>query len=100
MSLDPASYRKKAAAMQQAIALAQSGTVKPLEYDETELRVLDLVKELGSLEPVEAVRLFDEQGWGHFDEHGMLATMEGLRERHPRKLSHAGPRKFVYHDLG
>ena len=100
MSLDPASYRKKAAAMRQAIALAESGTVKPLEYDETELRVLDLVEERGSLEPIEAVRLFDERGWGHFDEHGMLATMEGLRERHPRKLSHAGPRKFVYHDLG
>jgi hypothetical protein len=29
----------------------------------------------------------------------MLAAMEGLRERYPRKLSHAGPRKFAYHEL-
>ena len=73
--------------------------MEPLEYDQTELRLLDLVKERGQIEPMEAVAVFDERGWGHFDEHGMLATMEGLRERFPRKLSHAGPRKFSYHEL-
>jgi hypothetical protein len=99
MSLDLDSYRRRAAAMRKAIELAKSGKVAPLEYDETELRILDLVKEVGPLEPMQAVALFDERGWGHFDEHGMLATMEGLRERYPRKLSHAGPRKFAYHDL-
>jgi hypothetical protein len=26
-------------------------------------------------------------------------VMEGLRDRHPFRLSHAGPRKFAYHDL-
>ncbi len=100
MSLDPAFYHRKAAAMRKAISLAESGKAAPLQYDETELRLLDLVKERGPLEPMEAVVLFDQNGWGHFDEHGMLATMEGLRERYPRKLSHAGPRKFAYHELG
>ena len=100
MSLEPASYPVRAAAMRKAIALAESGNVKPLEYDRTENRVLELVKEHGSLEPTEAIALFDKKGWEHLDEHGMLATMEGLRERCPRKLSHAGPRKFAYHELG
>ncbi len=99
MSLESAAYERKARCMREAIRLAESGKVKPLEYDETELRILDLVKERGQLEPMEAVALFDERGWGHLDEHGMLATMEGLRERFPRKLSHAGPRKFSYHEL-
>jgi perosamine synthetase len=99
MSLDPASYVKRAATMKKAIELTESRAVEPLQYDETELRVLDLVKERGNLEPIDVVALFDEKGWGHFDEFGMLATMEGLRERYPRKLSHAGPRKFAYHEL-
>ena len=99
MSLDMASYAAKAACMKGAIALAESGKVAPLAYDEMELRVLDLVKERGQLEPMEAVELFDARGWGHHDEHTMLAVMEGLRERAPRKLSHAGPRKFAYHEM-
>jgi dTDP-4-amino-4,6-dideoxygalactose transaminase len=100
MSLDPGVYERKAAVMNKAIALAESGAVAPLAYDETELRILDLVKERGQLEPMQVAAIFDERGWAHFDEHGMLATMEGLRERFPRKLSHAGPRKFAYHELG
>jgi hypothetical protein len=52
------------------------------------------------LAPVEVIRLFDERGWEHFDEHGMWTIMEGLRDRFPRRLSHAGPLKFAYHDLG
>jgi perosamine synthetase len=99
MSLDLASYRERAAVMKKAIAIARSGKVQPLEYDQTELRVLDLVKQHRQLEPMEAIALFDRQGWGHFDEHGMFGVMEGLRERFPRKLSHAGPRKFAYHEL-
>jgi hypothetical protein len=99
MSLDMAAYTRKAECMKKAIALARSGKVMPLAYDEMELHVLDLVKERGQLEPIEAVALFDARGWGHHDEHTMLGTMEGLRERSPRKLSHAGPRKFAYHEM-
>ena len=29
----------------------------------------------------------------------MFMLMEDLRDRTPYKLSHAGPRKFIYHDL-
>jgi perosamine synthetase len=100
MALDTASYERKAACMKKAIALAESGKVAPLVYDATELHILDLVKEKGVLDPVEAVAIFDQRGWGHHDEHGMLSMMEGLRERTPRKLSHAGPRKFAYHEMG
>ena len=29
----------------------------------------------------------------------MWMVMENLRDRYPYRLSHAGPRKFAYHDL-
>jgi len=45
------------------------------------------------------IAVFDKRKWGHFDEHSMFAIMEGLRDRFPQKLSHAGPRKFAYHKL-
>lgn len=35
----------------------------------------------------------------HFDRHRMFSIMDGLRDHFPRKLSHAGPRRFAYHDL-
>jgi hypothetical protein len=62
-------------------------------------QVLQVVKENGPLDPSEVIRMFDEKGWRHFDEHGMWTIMEGLRDRFPFKLSHAGPRKFAFHDL-
>lgn len=91
--------RKVAAALQEAIALAESGDIEPLAYTEVDRQVLQVVKEKGPLEPTEVIRIFDEQGWDHFDEHSMWTIMENLRDRLPYKLSHAGPRKFAYHDL-
>lgn len=88
-----------AKALREAIRLAESGQVQPLTYSEVENRVLQVVKAQGPLEPTEVIRIFDEQGWQHFDEHGMWTIMENLRDRFPYKLSHAGPRKFAYHDL-
>ncbi len=94
-----ADMRKQAKILAQAIKLAESGNVKPLEYSDLEKKVLKAVKENGHLEPLEVIALFDKKGYGHFDEHGMLSIMEGLRDRFPFKLSHAGPRKFAYHAL-
>ncbi len=91
--------REKAKHLKEAINLAESGNVKPLEYSEIEKKILKTVKEHGQLEPIEVISIFDKKGWGHFDEHGMFAMMEGLRERFPLKLSHAGPRKFSFHEL-
>ena len=88
-----------ASALQMAIGMAEAGTVEPLQYSDIEERILQLVKELGPLEPSEVIRMFDSNGWEHFDEHGMWGRMENLRDRYPFKLSHAGPRKFAYHDL-
>jgi len=51
------------------------------------------------VEPLEVIHIFDEKKIGHFDEHTIYTLMEGLRDRFPYKLSHAGPRKFAYHDL-
>jgi hypothetical protein len=99
MNLNLEYYRKQAKKIKEVIRLAESGQVKPLEYDETDKKILEVVKVEGPLEPMEVVAIFDKKGWGHFDEHSMLAIMENLRERFPFKLSHAGPRKFAYHDL-
>jgi hypothetical protein len=90
---------KAAAVLRKAIALAESGKVQPLVYTDVDKRVLEVVKQAGQIEPVEVARQFDEQGWEHFDEHGMWTVMENLRDRYPYRLSHAGPRLFAYHDL-
>lgn len=90
---------KAADTLRKAIALAESGQVEPLTYTDVDMRVLEVVKQGGQLEPNEVIRVFDEKRWEHFDEHGMWMVMEGLRDRHPYRLSHAGPRKFAYHDL-
>lgn len=97
VSLDVA--KKSAAALKEAIRLAESGNVEPLTYSEVDKKVLDVVREHGQVEPSDVIRIFDEKGWEHFDEHGMLMIMEDLRDHTPYKLSHAGPRKFAYHDL-
>jgi len=86
-------------ALKEAIRLAESGNVEPLTYTDVEMQVLQVVKEGGLVEPTDVIRTFDERGWGHYDEHRMWTIMEGLRDRFPYKLSHAGPRKFAYHDL-
>jgi dTDP-4-amino-4,6-dideoxygalactose transaminase len=85
--------------LKEAIKLAESGQVAPLQYTGLDKRVLDVVKQFGPIEPSEAIHHFDQNGWEHLDEHTMFTLMEDLRDRSPYKLSHAGPRKFAYHDL-
>jgi dTDP-4-amino-4,6-dideoxygalactose transaminase len=85
--------------LKEAIKLAESGQVAPLQYTELDKQVLDVVKQFGPIEPSEAIHHFDQNGWKHLDEHTMFTLMEDLRDRTPYKLSHAGPRKFAYHDL-
>jgi len=91
--------RRKAKILKAAVRLAESGKVEPLDYSEMERKVLDLVKDDGPLEPMEVIGILDGAASRHFDEHGMFALMENLRDRFPYKLSHAGPRKYAYHDL-
>lgn len=95
----PEKAAKAADTLRKAITLAEQGDVAPLTYSDIDLRVLDVVKQAGQLEPIEVVHIFDEKQWEHFDEHGMWSVMEGLRDRYPYRLSHAGPRQFAYHDL-
>ena len=90
---------KTAEAIRKAIALAESGKIKPLDYSDIEKKILNLVKDKGPLEPYEVLTIFDENGWEHMDEHTAFSIMEGLRDRLPYKLSHAGPRKFAYHEF-
>jgi hypothetical protein len=70
-----------------------------LTYSERDMKILNLIKQAGPLEPNEVIAHFDANGWEHLDEHSMFMIMEDLRDRSPYKLSHAGPRKFAYHDL-
>jgi dTDP-4-amino-4,6-dideoxygalactose transaminase len=91
--------RKAAQALKDAIKLVESGTVQPLVYTDLDKRILETVKNHGPLEPIEVINIFDKNGWQHLDEHGVFMLMEDLRDRTPYKLSHAGPRKFIYHDL-
>lgn len=94
-----AAIRASAKKLREAIRLAESGTIKPLEYSDLEKKLLAVVKQHGPLDPMEAIAIFDKKGYGHFDEHGMFGIMENLRDRFPLKLSHAGPRKFAFHAL-
>ena len=91
--------RKAAAALKEAIKLTESGNVQPLTYTERDMKILNMVKQTGPMEPIEVIQQFDKNGWEHMDEHSMFMIMEDLRDRTPYKLSHAGPRSFVYHDL-
>jgi dTDP-4-amino-4,6-dideoxygalactose transaminase len=91
--------RKAAETLKEAVRLVESGTVKPLTYTDLDMRILDTVKQSGPIEPIEVINIFDKKGWQHLDEHAMFMLMEDLRDRTPYKLSHAGPRKFIYHDL-
>jgi perosamine synthetase len=90
---------KAAAALKEAIILTESGQVAPLAYSELDNKILDTVRKFGPLEPNELIQIFDDNKWQHLDEHGAFRLMEDLRDRTPYKLSHAGPRKFAYHDL-
>lgn len=94
-----AECKKAAELLKAAVKLAESGNVEPLTYSEQEMRLLELVRDFGPLEPNEVIDMFDKRGWEHFEEASMWNAMEDLRYRFPYKLSHAGPRKFAYHDL-
>ena len=96
----PAGTLQKAAeALKKAIELTEAGDVEPLTYTEMDKQVLQIVKGNGPIEPDEVIKILDERGERHLDEHGMWVVMENLRDRFPYRLSHAGPRKFAYHDL-
>lgn len=95
----PDKAQKAADKLKEAIKLVESGNVAPLTYTDLDMQILNTVKEFGPLEPIEVIHHFDANGWQHLDEHSMFMLMEDLRDRTPYKLSHAGPRKFIYHDL-
>ena len=95
----PEKASKVATLFKEAIQLTESGDVLPLAYTDLDKKILETVKQLGPSEPIEVIHFFDAKGWEHLDEHSMFMLMEDLRGRTPYKLSHAGPRKFIYHDL-
>jgi len=91
--------RSAAEALKEAIERTEQGDIEPLAYTEIDKQVLQIVRDRGPLEPIEVIAILDERGERHYDEHGMWIVMENLRDRFPYRLSHAGPRKFAYHDL-
>jgi len=90
--------RLRARVLKTAIELAERGDVDAFTYSDIDRLVLDIVKAAGPTEPMEVIAALDKKG-RHLDEHGAFAIMENLRDGFPEKLSHAGPRKFVYHNL-
>jgi perosamine synthetase len=97
--ITPEKAHKVAASLKDAIHLTESGNVLPLAYTDLDKKILETVRKLGPSEPIELINFFDAKGWEHLDEHTMFMLMEDLRGRTPYKLSHAGPRKFIFHDL-
>jgi perosamine synthetase len=93
------SISKSAESLKKAIELAENGNVEPLTYSDIDNLILQIVKENGLVEPTEVIRILDEKELGHYTEHDIWVIMENLRDRFPYRLSHAGPRKFAYHDL-
>lgn len=90
--------RTAAAVLRKAIRLTEKGEMTPYRLSDIERTVLDIVKGDGPLEPIELVTALGKRGT-RMDEHGALSIMESLRDGYPEKLSHAGPRKFVYNRL-
>lgn len=90
---------RTAKALRKAIKMTERREIEPLTYSRDEEHVLEIVKKYGPVEPSEVIEIFDKKKIGHYNEHKMFMMMEGLRDRFPYKLSHAGPRKFIYHDL-
>jgi len=90
--------RLRAKTLRTAVKLAERGEVEPFAYSGLDKLVLQVVKANGPMEPMDVIAELDRKG-RHLDEHGMFAVMENLRDGFPYKLSHAGPRKFAYHDL-
>ncbi len=94
-----AEMKKKAKLLQKAIDLTEAGAVEAFTYSEMDHKVLEIVKKKGPIEPLEVIDILKKKGSNHMDEHRMFSIMENLRDGFPFKLSHAGPRKFAYHDL-
>jgi len=72
--------------LKESIKQAGNRTIKPLEYNEDENRMLDIVKQKSTAESVEVIEIFDKNNRQHFNEHIMLKLMEGLRDLYTYKF--------------
>jgi len=93
-----AECRKKAQALKEAIATVEAGKAPHDTYSREEEMVLDIVEALQPVAPDE-VRKALKKKRVNLANAQVLDLMEKLRSGFPRKLSHAGPERFAYHDL-
>jgi len=90
--------RKEAAVLKRAIAMTEAGDVPPDKYTREQELILDIVEAKQPIGPAEVARELKRKGVS-LPTAKVLELMEALRSSYPRKLSHAGPIKFAYHDL-
>jgi len=90
--------RRKAAALKKAIAMVEAGKAPHDDYTREQKLVLDIVESLQPVGPDKVCRLLKKKRVNRTVDQ-VREVMEQLRSGFPRKLSHAGPEKFAYHDL-
>ncbi|MBN1675538.1 MAG: DegT/DnrJ/EryC1/StrS family aminotransferase [Kiritimatiellae bacterium] len=94
----PSDMREKARALRDAVKMVESGAAPADAYTPLETQILDIV---AALQPVSPAVVRDRLARKriHKPLAEVLEIMEQLRSTFPRKLSHAGPEHFAYHDL-
>lgn len=76
----------------------EAGRAAHDQYTDLQTAVLDIVATLQPVGPDRVAKELANKGM-KVSPAEVLEIMEGLRSAFPRKLSHAGPERFAYHDL-
>ncbi|MDP6111797.1 MAG: DegT/DnrJ/EryC1/StrS family aminotransferase [Planctomycetota bacterium] len=90
--------KKKASILKRAIQMVEAGKAPHDTYSDVQLAVLDIVQSLQPVGPASVTKELAKKGT-ELSSAAVLEAMEALRSGFPRKLSHAGPERFAYHDL-
>lgn len=90
--------KQKAAILRKAIKMVEAGGAPHDTYNDVQVAVLDIVEALQPVAPDIVAKELKKKGL-KLSKGQTLEMMEALRSGYPRKLSHAGPERFAYHDL-
>lgn len=93
-----AEMKRKAGILKKAIKMVEAGDAPVNTYSKLETMILDVVEAKQPIAPDEVARELAKKKQKVGVEE-VAAAMESLRFGFPRKLSHAGPVSFAYHNL-
>ena len=93
-----AECRVKAGALKKAIAMVEAGKAPHDTYTREQKLILDIVQARQPVSPPEVQKALKRKRVT-LPVSQVADLMERLRSGFPRKLSHAGPERFAYHDL-